>query len=492
MSGAPGTNGRRHPFEPIAIIGRGCVLPDAHGVDQFWENLRAGHSSIREVPSDRWDPAVYYSPDRHQADKTYSKIGSFVEGFHFDWRRFRIPPKVLEQIDPSQQWALEASAQALADAGYDRRGFDRTRCGVVLGNSGGGEIRVRNSLRIYFARSEAMLRESKSFQALAPEVQAGVMAEFREAYLRGIPLPTEDTLAGELSNVIAGRVANLFGLSGPNSTSDAACASSMSAIESACHALQSHVCDLVLSGGSDHFQEPSLYVKFCRLGALSATGSRPFDAQADGFVMGEGCVVFLLKRLADAQRDGDRVHAVIRGIGSSSDGSGKGITAPRADGQVAAITRALEAAGLAPSDIDAIEAHGTGTVVGDATEITALAQVFRDAQGPKVALGSVKSNIGHLKSAAGAAAMLKAVLALGHATLPPTIGVRRPNPMFEEEGVRVEPVLVARAWPARATSAPRRIGVSGFGFGGTNFHVVLEEAAPLVVTPAPIAGNPRP
>lgn len=463
-------------FEPIAVIGLGCVLPDAPDVATFWQNLVAGRSSIREVPKSRWDSDVYWTQDRMDRERTYSKIGSFVQGFDLDWRRFRVPPKMVAHVDPSQQWAIEAAGQALRDAGYDRKPFDRGRVAVVFGNAGGGEIRVENSLRVYAGRVAASLRVQPGFQRLPPQERAELERGLLEEFKRGLPELNEDTLPGELSNVISGRIASIFNLTGKNFTVDAACASTLAAVDVACQALQTRQCDLALTGGSDRMQEPGLYVKFCRLGALSATGSRPFDASADGFVMGEGCGALLLKRLEDAHRDGDRVYAVIEGIGSSSDGGGKSLVAPKASGQTAAIRAALSAAQVAPDGIDLLECHGTGTVVGDATEISSLREVFGGVNhGRRIAMGSVKSNLGHLKSAAGVAALLKVILALHHETLPPTIGVEKQNPALDGSD---HPLVLQRQpapWLA-PPGRPRRAGVSGFGFGGTNFHLILADA----------------
>lgn len=474
------TNGNGHhvPRAPIAIIGLGCVLPDAPDVPRFWQNLIDGRSSIREVPKDRWDPALFHSADRADLDRTYSKLGAFVTDFALDTRRFRIPPNVVKAMDAAQLWALSAAQQALADAGYDAKPFDRSRCGVVLGATGSEEVRTPTALRVYFPWIRDKILKAPSVAAMAPADRDRLIAEFEERFKDGLPRVTEDTMPGELSNIIAGRVANLLDLSGPNFTTDAACASGAAAIDAAVKALQARDVDLVLTGGIDHNQGPTMYVKFSRIGALSGTGSFPFDERADGFIMGEGAVVLLLKRLEDAERDGDRVHAIIRGVGSSSDGKGKGITAPNVEGQVTALRRAYVESGIGPEGIDYVEAHGTGTVVGDAAEIEALRRVYGPgprATGP-VPLGSVKSNIGHLKAASAAAGVLKAVLALRERTLPPSLGYRTPSPHLRLHESPFHVHTTTAPWPAPPMGRPRRAAVSSFGFGGTNFHLVLEEA----------------
>jgi len=471
--------------EPIAIVGLGCVLPDAHDVATFWSNLERGHCSIREVPRERWDPALYYSPDRRDGDRTYSKIGSFIPPNGNHSLRHRIPPSVVKSTDAGQLWALEAADQALQDAGYHERAFDRERCAVILGATGSEEMRTPTALRVYLPHVWSMLESAPTVQALPEASRRQLQVEVERAYKTTMPSVTEDTMPGELANVMAGRVANVLNLRGPNFVTDAACASSAIALDAACKSLRSHEVDAVLTGGSDRNQGVSMFVKFCRLGALSANGSFPFDERADGFVMGEGAVVFLLKRLSDARRDGDRVYATVRGVGTSSDGRGRAITAPNVEGQVAALQRALTSAGVPARDVDAIECHGTGTAVGDVVEVESLRRVYGDRPAAEpLWIGSVKSNLGHLKSAAGALSVLKAVLALHHGRLPPTIGVTKPNPRLklEESPLRIATQAVDLAPPGR----PARIGVSCFGFGGTNVHVILESAAERDATPWPL------
>ena len=290
---------------------------------------------------------------------------------------------------------------------------------------------------------------------------------------------TEDTMPGELANCIAGRIANIFNFHGPNYIVDAACASAMAAISAAAEGLVANDYDLAVTGGIDRNMGVSSYIKFCKIGALSATGTRPYAEGADGFVMGEGTAIFLLKRLADAERDGDKIYAVLRGIGGSSDGKGKGITAPNPIGQKLAIERAWQNAGLSPATATLIEGHGTSTSVGDVVEVQSMIDVLGSSNLPhdSVALGSVKSNIGHLKGAAGAAGLLKAALALRDKVLPPSVHCehRNPNIDFAHSPLYVNTELKPWTMPADGV---RRAGLSAFGFGGTNFHAVLEEYIP--------------
>ena len=466
---APGSFETRPPEEAVAIIGIGAVLPKANSAQQFWENVLNKVDCIVEVPRERWDAGVHYDADPSKEDKTYAKIGGFITGFQFDPLRFRIPPQTAKALDPVQQMALTAAAEALADAGYDRKPFDRARCAVILGNSLGGERKDETSSRMHVDAFAASLKGK-----FPPEqIEAAVAS-----YKRTLPSITEDSMPGELSNVIAGRLANILNLAGKNMTTDAACASSHAALDTAVKAILGGEADMVLCGGADRSMDPATYVKFCKIGALSPDGSRPFDAGANGFVMGEGVAILLLKRLSDAVRDGDRIYCVIRGMGSSSDGKGKGITAPNPVGQKLAVERAFKVAEVAPKHVQLVEAHGTSTKVGDVVEVESVAELYKGVPAGTVALGSVKSQIGHLKSAAGAAGMLKAALALHHKTLPPSINFRTPNPNIKWSEVPFYVNTDAKPWPATPTGEPRRAAVSAFGFGGTNFHVILEEYVP--------------
>ena len=460
----------------VAIIGMGAVMPDAQDLQTFWDNILSGKDSIREVPSSRWRPVDHYDPDPKAPDKTYTKIGSFIMAFSFDSPKYRIPPRVAEAMDEVQKWTVEASRQALADAGYEKKEFDRERCAVVIGNALAGEMHYLTTLRVHLPRFANALKGTQAFRALPAEARASLLEQFRKAAEVGLPPITEDSMPGELSNVIAGRVAQAFGLRGPNFTTDAACASSLAALQTAAAGLAEGRYDMVLTGGVDSSMGPQSFVKFSKIGALSADMSCPFDERANGFVMGEGCGVLLLKRLADAERDHDRIYAVLRGIGSSSDGKGKGITAPNPVGQRLAVERAYAEAGVSPAEVGLIEAHGTSTAVGDVVEANTMAQIFTaaGARPRQIPMGSIKSQIGHLKSAAGAASLIKAALALHHKKIPGSLHFERPNPKidFDQSPFFVPTRTIQwEVGPGRTRIA----GVSAFGFGGTNFHAVLSE-----------------
>ena len=379
----------------------------------------------------------------------------------------------------SPKWAIACTRQALDDYGYPARPIDTDRTAVILGNAMAGERHYLTSLRVHFPEYAHELAESGSFAALPENVRREITRELHQRMGARLPEITEDSMPGELANCIAGRIANIFNFHGPNFVTDAACASAMAAFQAAVVGLVEKDFDLAVTGGIDRNMGAPTFVKFCKIGALSGTGTRPYAEGADGFVMGEGAVIFLLKRLADAERDGDRIYAVLRGIGGSSDGKGKGITAPNPAGQKLCIRRAWENAGLSPATATLIEGHGTSTRVGDVVEVESFTDVLSSFHVPahSVALGSVKSNIGHLKGAAGAAGLLKTVLALRDKMLPPSVHCEHPSPDidFAHSPLYVNGKL--RPWPAPPDGV-RRAGVSAFGFGGTNFHAVLEEYIP--------------
>ncbi len=474
-------------FDPraVAIVGVGAILPDAEDAPTFWNNIKQGRYSVTEVPPDRWRVDLYYDPDPKAPDKTYAKIGAWVRTFPFEPLKWGIPipPNVLAVMDDSQKWGISVARQALLDYGYPQKPLDGTRTAVIIGNALAGENHYITSLRIRLPDYMEALKEVEAFAQLPVEVQKALLEGMTQNIRKRVSNITEDTMPGELGNVIAGRIANVFNFSGPNFITDAACASSHAAVQAAIDGLVNHQFDAVLTGGVDRNMGVEGFVKFCKIGALSPDGSRPFAEGANGFVMGEGAVLFLLKRLADAERDGDKIYAVIRGIGASSDGKGKGITAPNPLGQQRAIERAWKNAGVNPASVGLIEAHGTSTRVGDVVETQSLNEVFGKFGLParSVAMGSVKSNIGHLKSAAGAAGVLKAMFALYEKVLPPSVNFHKPNPNIDFDHIPFYVNTETRPWE-NAPGEIRRAGVSSFGFGGTNFHMVLEEWVPGLLT----------
>jgi acyl transferase domain-containing protein len=461
------------PATPIAIIGIGCLFPKAADREAFWANIVNKVDAITDVPTTHWRPDDYYSADAKSPDMTYARRGGFLSPVDFPPLDFGISPNSLEATDSTQLLGLMVARQALEDAGYGGgRDFDRSRTSVILGVTGTLPLVIPLGARLGHPHWRKALQEA----GIPADVAAKVTQRIADSYVGW----QEDSFPGLLGNVVAGRIANRLDLGGTNCVVDAACASSLSALHLAIYELSTGRADMVLTGGMDTFNDIFMYMCFSKTPALSPSGNaKPFDAGADGTILGEGLGCLVIKRLADAERDGDRIYAVIRGIGTSSDGKGNAIYAPSPAGQTRALRQAYQAAKVTPDTIELVEAHGTGTRAGDTAEATALAEVYRSARpdGTWCALGSIKSQIGHTKAAAGAAGLIKAALALHHKVLPPTIKVEQP----------VEPLAPGRSplyinieerpwlpWPTH----PRRAAVSSFGFGGSNFHCVLEEYRP--------------
>ena len=468
-------------YRAIAIVGAGAVLPDAPNVTTFWNNVKTGRYSITDVTPDRWDPAFYYDADHSAPDKTYSKIGGWVRDQVWDPVKWHlpIPPRVTDAMDQAQKWAIAATREALEDYGYPKRPLNPDRVAVILGNAMAGEKHYLTALRVFFPEYAHELAEIATFAALPEDVRTGITRELHDRMGNHLPEITEDSMPGELANCIAGRIANIYNFHGPNFICDAACASAMAAMSAAVEGLVANNFDAVITGGIDRNMGVQTFVKFCKIGALSATGTRPYAEGADGFVMGEGSAIFVMRRLADAERDGDKIYAVLRGIGASSDGKGKGITAPNPVGQKFCLDRAWQNAGLSPATATLIEGHGTSTRVGDVVEAQCITDLLSSQHLPthSVALGSVKSNIGHLKGAAGAAGLLKTALALRDKVLPPSVHCEHPSPDIDFAHSPLYVNTELKPWNVPADT-PRRAGVSAFGFGGTNFHLVLEEHIP--------------
>jgi malonyl CoA-acyl carrier protein transacylase len=469
----------------IAIIGMACLLPKAQDLRTYWRNIINRVDAIREVTDDRWRSAEFYDPKRGVKDKIYSKWGGFLDDVKFDPTDWGIPPAAVKSIEPMQLLALVVAKQALEDAGLDRRPFMRERTATIFGAGGMHDLGITYVLRTLLPH-------------YLPQVP-GISASARQqiiASLCGQVLPqwTEDSFPGFLGNVVAGRVANRLDLGGTNFTVDAACASSLAALDTGIRQLRSGDADVALVGAIDGTNNVVSFMAFAQTHALSPRGRcRPFDDSADGIAIGEGVVALVLKRLADAERDGDRIRAVVKGIGSSSDGRNRSLTAPHPQGQARAVRRAYEDAGVEPSTVSLIEAHGTGTAVGDKSEIETLNSVFGSSgtEPQACAVGSVKSMIGHTKVTAGLAAIVKATLALEHRVLPPTLGVEKPNSGVDFGHSPFYINTEARPWFNSKKGAPRRCGVSAFGFGGTNFHAVLEEYSGRYREPDTVDFNPR-
>ena len=456
----------RSLHEPVAVIGMACIYPGSPDLESYWSNIVFGRNLVTEVPAERWNSDLYYQEGSAAPGKSPSKWGGFVDETPFDPLAYGIPPQALAAIEPAQLLSLEVARRALLDAGYAAE--ENTATGKAAGEMVGRRFDREKTAVIFGAESGMDLSNAYVLRNSLPQYLGELPAELDAV----LPQLTEDSFPGVLVNVISGRIANRLGLGGVNYSVDAACASSLTAIEVAVKELRSGSSDMVLAGGADFHNSINDYLMFASVKALSATGlCRSFDASADGICLGEGVGVVVLKRLSDARRDGDRVYAVIEGIAGSSDGKGLGLTAPRKEGQKRALERAYWQAGVLPGTVGLIEAHGTGTVVGDRTELQTLTEIFNagGALPHSAGLGSVKSQIGHTKCAAGIAGFIKVAKALHHRVLPPTLHVQQPNPGYDAHHSPFMLSGLARPWPQTRP----RAAVSAFGFGGTNFHAVL-------------------
>jgi polyketide-type polyunsaturated fatty acid synthase PfaA len=475
----------RRPAEPIAVVGMGAIFPGRGDTTGFWRDIFEARDLISDTPETHWLIDDYYDANPLTKDKTYGRRGGFLSPVAFDPLAFGIPPAQLQTTDSAQLLALVAAKMTLDDAERDSGGkIDRSRTSVILGVASATELTAHMAGRLQRPTWVNGLRQSglaeADVQAIATRIE-NHYAEWKES-----------TFPGLLGNVVAGRIANRLDLGGSNYVTDAACASSLSALQIALHELRAGDSDMVLTGGVDALNDILMFMCFSKTPALSPTGDcRPFSNNSDGTMLGEGIGMLALRRLEDAERDGNQIHAVIRGIGGGSDGKGTAIYTPLPSGQARALRRAYEQAGYGPETVDLVEAHGTGTKAGDRAEIEGLHLVFSEAdkgEGPWCAVGSVKSQIGHTKAAAGAASLLKAVESLRRKVLPPTIKIEEPADAIRDSAcfyVNTE----ARPW-ITADNRPRRASVSSFGFGGSNFHVTLEEytgttaAKPARVHPA--------
>ncbi|MEU2713078.1 beta-ketoacyl synthase N-terminal-like domain-containing protein [Streptomyces sp. NPDC007205] len=480
----------------VAVVGMAVLLPGAPGLDAYWRNLRDGVDAIRDVPADRWDPA-YYRPGSAAgpavAGQVYCRRGGFVDGLaEVDVTRYGIMPASVPGTEPDQLIALDVAAAALADAGGEDRLPARDRIGVALGR--GGYLTPGLARLDQRVRTAAQL--TRTLGELLPDLSTAQLDRIHAAFTERLGPDSPESAIGLVPNLAASRIANRLDLRGPAYTVDAACASSLVAVDQAVTELTTGRCDLMLAGGVHHCHDITLWSVFAQLRALSPTQRiRPFHRDADGILVGEGTGVVVLKRLADAERDGDRVYAVIRGTGVAGDGRTAGLLAPDPGGQARAVRQAWRAAGLdpaAPDSVGLLEAHGTATPAGDAAELATLAEVFGPGAGygddgaARPVLGSVKSMIGHTMPAAGVAGLVKAALALHHGTLLPTLHCDTPHPALA--ATRFRTLDRARPWETGPRQPVRRAAVNAFGFGGINAHVVLEEAPGGRAAPAEVWG----
>ncbi|WP_299006127.1 type I polyketide synthase, partial [uncultured Shewanella sp.] len=454
---------------PIAIVGMASLFAHSRYLDQFWDLISDQIDGITDVPSSHWQAEDYFDTNKSAPDKTYCKRGGFLPEVDFNPMEFGLPPNLLELTDTSQLLSLLVAKDVLADAGITNTS-DKSHIGITLGVGGGQKISHSLATRLQYPVLKKVFKES----GINDKDSEMLIKKFQDQFVHW----EENSFPGSLGNVIAGRIANRFDLGGMNCVVDAACAGSLAAMRMAISELVDGRSDMMITGGVCTDNSPYMYMSFSKTPAFTTQEViQPFDINSKGMMIGEGIGMVALKRLKDAERDNDKIYAVIKGVGSSSDGKFKSIYAPRPEGQAKALKRAYDDAGFAPHTLGLIEAHGTGTAAGDVAEFNGLKSVFSEACDKKqhIALGSVKSQIGHTKSTAGTAGLIKAALALHHKVLPPTINVSQPNPKLNIEDSPFYLNTQTRPWLPRADGAPRRAGISSFGFGGTNFHFVLEE-----------------
>lgn len=463
----------------IAIIGMACVFPGAGSLEEYWQNIVGGVDAISEVPESRW-PASYYDPESKAVDRFYCRRGGFVDAWaRIDPVSFGIMPKAAQAAEPDQLLTLRIGFEALRDAGYAQRPFARDKTGVIIGRGNyvsAGVLRLEQHVRL-------VPQLLQTLRDLFPDLPESALEGARERMQQQLGYYGPDVAAGMIPNLIASRLANRLDLHGPAYTVDAACASSLLAVEQACQSLTRGETDMMLVGGAHLSHDLTFWATFCQLGALSRTGvSRPLSATADGILAGEGVGMVVLRRLADAEAAGDRIYAVIEGVGSASDGRASSLVAPSVEGQLLALQRAWAAAAISPEAIGLVEAHGTGTPTGDEAEVETLARFFGRADAPEAVVGSVKSMIGHTMPAAGIAGLIKTALAVHHGVLPPTLHCDTPHPRLAE--TRFTVLGSAREWSQ--APAARVAAVNAFGFGGINAHVVLRgiNSTLTAVTPA--------
>lgn len=474
----PSIGDHRDPCgDDIAIVGMSCLFPGADTPARFWQNIVGKVDCITDAPAN-WQPELFYGPDDPNIDRAYTQRGGFLGDLcRFNPTKYGVVPSSIEGAEPDHFIALRCAYEAFADAGWPGIPLPREKTGIIIGR---GVFTNRGWVSV-FQQLFAVDQVLGVLRRVQPQLSESDLAAIKAELKQNLPPASAETFPGLVHSALVGRIANRLDLNGPAYTIDAACAATLLAVDQGIHELRSRRCDTVLVGGAQVSTPPQIQILFCKLQALSKAGKiAPFSAEADGTMLGQGCGMLVLKRLADATRDGNRVYALIQSIGSSSDGKGAGLLAPRTEGQQLAIRRAYDQSGIDPATVELLEAHGTGIPMGDATEMESIRQCFAssDPCAPRIAFGSVKSMIGHLIPAAGAASLIKTALALYHRTLPPSLHAERSAPGLELESTRFFVCGSPLPWLHGDTATPRRAGINAFGFGGINCHAVLEEHRP--------------
>lgn len=457
----------------IAIVGMACLYPDARSPRELWENVLSQRRAFRSIPAQRLRLEDYLSNDRGAPDRTYSSQAAVIEGYEFDRVAFSVAGDTFRSADMAHWLALDIAGRVLQDGSFDNgNGLPRETTGVFLGNTLTGEFSRANSMRLRWPYVRRVVDASLTAEGWPLPQRSRFLKNLEVSYKEPFPNISEESLAGGLSNTIAGRICNHFDLKGGGYTIDGACASSLLAVAGACSSLVAGDIDVALAGGVDLSLDPFELVGFAKAGALATGEMRVYDRQSDGFLPGEGCGLILLMRHEDAVAQGKQIYATIKGWGISSDGKG-GITRPEIEGQLLALKRAYRRAGFGIETVAYFEGHGTGTSVGDTVELQALSRAHNgsSSNGSPAVIGTIKANIGHTKAAAGIAGLIKATLAVNSGILPPTTGCEHPHSELTRQSPSIRVLKTAEPWP---NGQPRRAGVSSMGFGGIDAHVVVE------------------
>ncbi len=463
--------------DEVAIIGIGCVYPDAPDTDTFWNNILDKKYSIDVVPQDRFDSSLYFDKDKKAEDKSYTEISATIKDYKFDFKKFGYKKEESLVMSRSQKMILEAAVQAVENAGYnkDEKMIPGNRTSVIIGSCLSNELSDDLILKYYYPEMKHYLDQVEEFKNLSEDDKNKILENLKNT-LANAPEPKHPDAAA--INVEAARIAKHIGAHGAAYTVDAACATSFTAVDNAVIDLLMGEADMVVTGGLQSLMSPETFIGFASMGALSADGSFPFDERAGGFVLGEGAGAVVLKRVKDALRDGDKIHAIIKGVGASSDGKGKAIAAPKSEGQMTALQRAYENMKdkVSPDEIEYIEAHGTSTLMGDYAEVETIKKFYGKSKA-KIGVSSVKSQIGHLLGGAGMAGFIKATMALDKKTLPPNGQFAKLSPRFNFDGTSIGVIADAAEWQKESGKA-RYAAISSFGFGGINYHLVLSDYSP--------------
>lgn len=489
---SPVENQTEFDEDTIAIVGLSCRVPGANDCETFWQNVLGGESFIGKLDPDRYDLDLYFNDPQDPSLRFSTLLGGFMDPIEPASKRYKIPPNVADSIDPIQWLALELVEQALGNGKMKPEDLPQEKTAVIFGNTGGGEWSYGYRLAAAIPVITGGLEASPEFSRLPDETKAAIKKALTDQIKdRSPPIEQDSWYVGQLPTIIAGRVANAYNLKGGCSVVDAACASGLSAVELAMDGLRKGKIDAALVGAAETRMDPGTFIGFSAMGALSEHGCFPFDQRADGTVLGEGGGLVILKRLSDAQRDGNVIFGLIRGVGSSTDGNGKGLTAPNEEGQFHAIRRAYESSSVDPASIGYIEAHGTATPLGDESELRSTSKFLSEygVGAGECLFGSLKAQVGHLRAASGMVGLIKATLALYHKSLPPNARCETPTDAVDWNKSPLYLLNQPKTW--EKPEGPRRAGVSAFGFGGVNYHVVLEEPPQQADTASTPSGGTR-